>query len=62
MNKKNLKNKIIEHLENFENEIANFKDGIREKLGQLNQMMDDSDVYENEKEDEVAVLTKKPIL
>lgn len=62
MNKKNLKNKIIEHLENFENEIANFKDGIREKLGQLNQMMDDNVVYENEKEDEVAALTKKPIL
>lgn len=58
MNKKNLKNKIIEHLEILANDIDNFKGGIIEKLGQLDQTMNDDDEYQKNKEEEVTVLAK----
>ena len=56
MNKKYLKDKIIETLEKLDNDIDIFSGGVGEKLGQLQDTMDGDDEFQNEKDDEVLAL------
>ena len=59
MGKAYLKDKIIASLEGFENEIQIFKGGVAGKLGILQDVMDGNDEFENEKDEEVTMLSKK---
>ena len=58
MNKRFLRDKILSKLELFENDIINFKGGVREKLIQLKQTLDDDETYQSEKDDEVTMYAK----
>jgi hypothetical protein len=59
MNKKYLKDKIIEKLEKLDNDIDIFTGGVGEKLGQLQSVMDEDDEFENQKDEEVTMLKHK---
>ena len=52
MNKAYLKDKIIQSLEGFENEIRIFKGGVAGKLETLQDVMDENDTFENEKDED----------
>jgi hypothetical protein len=57
MNKKYLKDRIESSLESFINDIENFSGNVGEKLGQLGEMMAEDDEYQNDKSQEVTVLS-----